>query len=58
MNNTLYDIRCKFVDLMNNEELTEEQTQELGTELAKELRKLNNLENCTIYPGQELKIIK
>lgn len=23
-----------------------------------ELRKLNNLENCTIYPGQELKIIK
>lgn len=25
MNNTLYDIRCKFVELMNNEELTEEQ---------------------------------
>lgn len=23
-----------------------------------ELRKLNNLENCTIYPGQEIKIIK
>ena len=23
-----------------------------------ELRKLNNLENCIIYPGQELKIIK
>lgn len=38
MNNTLYDIRCKFVELMNNEELTEEQVQELGTELAKELQ--------------------
>ncbi len=23
-----------------------------------ELRKLNNLENCTIYPGQEIQIIK
>ncbi len=23
-----------------------------------ELRKLNNLENCTIYPGQKIKIIK
>lgn len=38
MNNTLYDIRCKFVELMNSEELTEEQVQELGTELAKELQ--------------------
>lgn len=38
MNNTLYDIRCKFVELMNNEELTEEQVQELGTELVKELQ--------------------
>ena len=36
--NSLYDIRCKFVDLMNNDELTEEQQQELGTELAKELQ--------------------
>ena len=47
MNNTLYDIRCKFVDLMNNEELTEEQTQELGTELAKELR--NKSSNIIAY---------
>jgi len=38
MTNTLYDIRCKFVDLMNNDELTEEQYMELGTELAKELQ--------------------
>ena len=37
MNNTLYDIRCKFTELMNNEELTEKQIQELGTELALEL---------------------
>lgn len=36
--NSLYDIRCKFVDLMNNDELTEEQINELGTELAKELK--------------------
>ena len=38
MENTLYDIRCKFVDLMNNEELSEEQVQELGKELALELQ--------------------
>lgn len=36
--NTLYDVRCRFVDLMNNDELTEEQVNELGTELAKELQ--------------------
>lgn len=47
MNNTLYDIRCKFVELMNNEELTEEQVQELGTELAKELQ--NKSSNIIAY---------
>lgn len=47
MNNTLYDIRCKFVDLMNNEELTEEQVQELGKELAEELR--NKSSNIIAY---------
>lgn len=38
MNNTLYDIRCKFIDLLNNDELNEEQYNELGIELAKELQ--------------------
>lgn len=38
MENTLYDIRCRFVDLLNNDELSEEQYMELGTELAKELK--------------------
>lgn len=47
MNNTLYDIRCKFVELMNSEELTEEQVQELGTELAKELQ--NKSSNIIAY---------
>lgn len=47
MNNTLYDIRCKFVEIMNNEELSEEQVQELGTELAMELK--NKSSNIIAY---------
>lgn len=47
MNNTLYDIRCKFVSLMNNDELTEEQVQELGVELAEELK--NKSSNIIAY---------
>ena len=47
MNNTLYDIRCKFVELMNNEELTEEQVQELSTELSMELK--NKSSNIIAY---------
>lgn len=47
MNNTLYDIRCKFVELMNNEELTEEQVQELSTELSIELK--NKSSNIIAY---------
>ena len=47
MNNTLYDIRCKFVELMNNEELSEQQIQELGTELAMELK--NKSSNIIAY---------
>lgn len=39
MNNTLYDIRCKFTELMNNDELTEDQVDEIGKELAGELQK-------------------
>lgn len=47
MNNTLYDVRCKFVDLMNNDELTEEQYNELGMELALELQ--NKSTNIIAY---------
>ena len=36
--NNLYVLTNKFVELMNNEELTEEQYEELGVELAKELQ--------------------
>ena len=45
--NSLYDIRCKFVDLMNNDELTEEQVNELGKELAIELQ--NKSTNIIAY---------
>ncbi len=47
MNNTLYDIRCNFVNLMNNDELTEEQVQEIGQELAIELK--NKSSNIIAY---------
>lgn len=47
MNNTLYNVRCKFVDLMNNDELTEEQYNELGMELALELQ--NKSTNIIAY---------
>lgn len=47
MDTSLYDIRCKFVDLMNNDELTDEQIQQLGMELAEELR--NKSSNIIAY---------
>lgn len=47
MNNSLYDIRCKFVDLISNDELTEEQVNELGKELAIELQ--NKSTNIIAY---------
>ena len=47
MNTSLYDIRCRFVDLMNNDELTDEQIQQLGMELAEELR--NKSSNIIAY---------
>lgn len=36
-NLSLYNITNKFVELMENDELTEEQVQEIGTELAEQL---------------------
>lgn len=45
--NSLYDIKCKFVDLMNNDEMTEEQANELGKELAIELQ--NKSTNIIAY---------
>ena len=47
MNTSLYDIRCRFVDLMNNDELTDEQIQQLGMELAEELK--NKSSNIIAY---------
>lgn len=47
MNNTLYDVRCKFVELMNNDELSEEEYNELGKELALELK--NKSANIIAY---------
>lgn len=57
--NTLYDIRCKFAELMNNDELTEEQVQELGTELAGELQnKSSNIVGYIINSESLLEDIK
>ena len=47
MKNSLYDIRCNFVNLMSNDELTDEQVQELGKELAIELK--NKSSNIIAY---------
>lgn len=47
MVNSLYDIKTRFVELMNNDELTEEQVQELGVELAQELK--NKSTNIIAY---------
>lgn len=47
MINSLYDIKTRFVELMNNDELTEEQVQELGVELAQELK--NKSTNIIAY---------
>ncbi len=45
--NTLYDIKNRFVELMNNEELTEEEVNELGQVLATELQ--NKSTNIVAY---------
>lgn len=38
MSNSLYEIRCRFVELMNNDEISDEEKLELGQEIAKELQ--------------------
>lgn len=45
--NTLYDIKNRFVELMNNDELTEEEVNELGQVLATELQ--NKSTNIVAY---------
>ena len=37
-NKSLYDIRCRFIELLQNDELSEEEVNELGLELGKELQ--------------------
>lgn len=37
-NKSLYDIRCRFIELLQNDELSEEEVTELGLELGKELQ--------------------
>ena len=45
--NTLYDIKNRFIELMNNDELTEEEVNELGQVLATELQ--NKSANIIAY---------